>query len=161
MPFAAGLLQVIGLGFLLDETTETTLLMASAVIALASLAGGCRHHGRFAPLAWVVGGFSLILIARRWLHSSELVEAMLVTSGALVVAGAHVVNSRLCCSSMNHDCVGRQRVLPGKAAVAELRVDREPAEHSDRLRLGERDVSTRRHRDHHPLIGLTDHAEVA
>lgn len=98
VPLVAGLLPLVGLGFLLDEVVETALLLVAAGLALASLAGGCRHHGQFRPLAMVAAGFALILLGRTWLAHNELWETLLVVAGALMVAGAHAVNWRLCCA---------------------------------------------------------------
>jgi hypothetical protein len=83
-------------------------LVVAAAIASSSVAGGCRHHGRPAPLSMVAGGFVLILTGRLWLTSSAFLETILVTSGALAVASAHLINWRMCCSAQA-ESAGRQR----------------------------------------------------
>lgn len=106
MPLAAGVLPLVGLGVLADPRTETLLVASAAVIALVSLAGGCRHHGRLGPLALVAIGFSLILSGRLWAVDAEWLESALVVAGALAVATAHLVNWRMCCRVAARSCAG-------------------------------------------------------
>jgi hypothetical protein len=103
MPFVAGLLPLIGFGFLAGRHAEVVLLLAAAAIALISLIGGCRHHGRFGPLAMVGVGFTAILVGRIFL--TDAAETLLVVPGALTIALAHLANWRLCCAAkaLNHD----------------------------------------------------------
>ena len=97
MPFVAGVLPLVGIGFLAGRTAEAVLVLAAAAIALVSLAGGCRHHKQRLPLLLVAAGFLLILTGRVLIRDPEVLEIALVVPGALLIAGAHLVNWRLCC----------------------------------------------------------------
>lgn len=98
MPAVAGLLPLIGLGFLAGEAAESVLLTCAAVIAVWSLAGGCRHHKQRRPIGMMVAGFALILIGR-FVPEVAPAETPLVVTGALLIAGAHLSNRRLCCAT--------------------------------------------------------------
>jgi hypothetical protein len=98
MPLAAGLLPLLGLQFLAGETAESVLLASAAMIAAASFAGGCWHNRQARPLVLVVSGFGLMLLARTLFEDVRLAELTLSVTGAVMIAGAHLANARLCCS---------------------------------------------------------------
>jgi hypothetical protein len=97
LPLVAGMLPLLGLGFLATDAAEVGLLAGSAVIATWSLAGGCRHHRQPRPIVMMIMGFAAILAGRFAGADSELVEVAGVVAGALLIASAHLSNRRLCC----------------------------------------------------------------
>lgn len=97
MPFVAGALPVVGLELFAGEAAETLLIVASAVLAVASMAGGCRHHRQWRPFAIVAIGFALIVIGRTVFEEGAWLERAAVIGGALCIASAHLLNWRLCC----------------------------------------------------------------
>jgi hypothetical protein len=99
MPAVAGVLPIIGLNDVVPETVESMLLLTSVIVAMVSLAGGCRHHRQWRPWLFLFGGLALISVGRLLLDEVRWFETGIVTTGALLIATAHLVNSRLCCAS--------------------------------------------------------------
>jgi hypothetical protein len=99
MPAVAGVLPIIGLNDVVPETIESMLLLTSVIVAMASLAGGCRHHRQRRPWLFLFGGLALISVGRLRFEEVRWFETGLVTTGALLIATAHLVNWRLCCAS--------------------------------------------------------------
>jgi hypothetical protein len=76
MPFAAGVLSMIGAGFVASETAEALLIAVAAAIGIRSLMGGCRHHRQFAPVALMSSGFGLMLTGRGVAADGSWVEVL-------------------------------------------------------------------------------------
>jgi hypothetical protein len=94
IPFLFGVLPLIGLGFLLDDTFEKLLLALSVVLALASLSLGYRLHRRWSGFLILASGLSLIVIGRNFVPAEH--EIVFVAAGAAFLAGAHIRNRYLC-----------------------------------------------------------------
>ena len=80
--------------FLHDERVENVVLALSAAIAVTSLGPSyVRHHRKILPIVILLSGFFLIGVSRFWIDVSESIFA---SSGAALVAAAHVLNHRYC-----------------------------------------------------------------
>jgi hypothetical protein len=95
MPFAAGFLSMVGAGFLAAEAAESILIAAAAILAVVSVTSGCCHHRQWQPLALMLVGFGLVMYGRGWAPEGWP-EIVSVVAGGLLVASAHLTNSRLC-----------------------------------------------------------------
>jgi len=98
MPFAAGALSLMGVGFVASPTTEAVLITAAAAVAVFSMGGGCRHHRQVRTVLLTVAGFAAILLGRTFAAEHSWPETAAVVSGAMAIASAHLVNLRLCCA---------------------------------------------------------------
>lgn len=84
-----------GLEILHSHTLETGILVFSSVVGSVSIVPGWRkHHRRVTPMLLFVPGVLLIAIGR--LHMPVLLETMVTTCGAILVASAHWLNWKLC-----------------------------------------------------------------
>lgn len=82
-------LPLIGLGFLLNEQLESLILIFSVIFALGVLGGSLRTHGQKQVLwPWLAG--ALLIALSRVFHEGEV---LLAVAGALILAGAHLLNS--------------------------------------------------------------------
>ena len=91
LPFAFALAPLAGLRFLQDPRIEYAIIMISLLIASYALIHGYRrHHQKPLALLVVLVGFTLIGIGH--LLQTELQELILTSSGATIVAIAHVIN---------------------------------------------------------------------
>jgi hypothetical protein len=95
LPFVLALLPLLGLEFLADHRFERGFVLFAASLATVVLVTGFRRHRQHLPLllvlpglALLIAGISVDLDARIVLHS------ILVSSGGLMVAAAHVSNLR-------------------------------------------------------------------
>ncbi len=96
LPLVVAILPALGLGFLASHGFERAFVACAAVLALGSLAAGFRHHRRWRAFALVLPGLSLMcagLVADA--AAQPVLHAVLVVTGGLLVAGAHVANLRL------------------------------------------------------------------
>lgn len=98
MPFAAGLLSMYGAGFVASDTIEALLLVIAAVVAVASMSGGCRHHRQLRPILLMPLGFALVLTGRALAREGGWIETLAVVAGGALIASAHLANWRLCCA---------------------------------------------------------------
>jgi hypothetical protein len=97
MPLMAGLLPLVGLGFLASEQAEWLLIGLSLGIGILSLtASYTRKHRQWRPLLLFGFGGSLIVFVRFSLEGGSRLEAPAVVIGALLIAIAHLINHRLC-----------------------------------------------------------------
>ena len=102
-PLLAGLLPVVGLGFLVDEGTESLLVGSALLVACLSLSFGYRVHGRVSVIFLFAVAVALIVTGRSVPEGP--METALVTSGALVIVCAELLNRRL--SKTCGECGGR------------------------------------------------------
>jgi hypothetical protein len=91
-PLAAGLLATLGVTDTMAERFEGVLLLAAAVLAIASLPGGCRHHRQWSPWLLAVGG-----LGRSWSGASSTRiragwKSRSSSRAPLSMAAAHVLN---------------------------------------------------------------------
>jgi hypothetical protein len=96
LPLVVAILPALGLGFLASHGFERAFVACAAALALGSLAAGFRHHRRWRAFAVLLPGLALMcagLVADA--AAQPLLHAVLVGTGGLLVAGAHVANLRL------------------------------------------------------------------
>lgn len=96
LPLVVAILPALGLGFLASHGFERAFVACAAAIALGSLAAGFRQHRRWRAFAVLLPGLSLMcagLVADA--AARPVLHAVLVVTGGLLVAGAHVANLRL------------------------------------------------------------------
>ena len=94
MPLLAGLLPVLGFGFLVSEGTETLLVCSALLVACLNLSFGYRVHRRGAVSFLFLIALTLVVAGRSVPEGP--VETALVASGALVIACAELLNRRPC-----------------------------------------------------------------
>jgi uncharacterized membrane protein YoaK (UPF0700 family) len=97
VPFVTAALPVAGLELFAGEIAELLLIAASVVLAVASMAGGCRHHRQWRPAATVAVGFASIVIGRIAFEEGAWQERAAVIGGVLCIESAHLLTWRLCC----------------------------------------------------------------
>jgi uncharacterized membrane protein YfcA len=94
-PLLLTALPLLGLNFLAHPAIETTMLVLSLLIGVASLAQGYfKHHQQWHALLLLAAGFAVIF-AGHWVLP-EADEEWFTPLGAGTVAIAHLVNWRLC-----------------------------------------------------------------
>ena len=93
-PLLITVLPLIGLGFILAESTELVMVASASGIAVASLTWGFRNHRKRRVFLILGGALMLIIIAR--LGVSEDAEVIFTVIGGLLLMGAHLVNRHLC-----------------------------------------------------------------
>lgn len=102
LPFVVSILPLIGLGFLLSETTERVFIGISILIAgLSLMPAYLREHRQIRALALFTGGIGLIVVSHLLFEESIVLKAIFLITGGAVITTAHLVNRRLCrdCSS--------------------------------------------------------------
>lgn len=96
-PFVLGLLPVLGIGFLAAPWFENTAVLGAISLAVVSLLHGYLHHRQFHALWLLIIGGALLLSGRFIVgDANKLLETPLVVLGGLALAGAHLINRRLC-----------------------------------------------------------------
>jgi hypothetical protein len=101
MPLLAGLLPLIGMGFLASEQAEWVLVGLSIGIGSFSLPPNyARKHRQWRPLLLFAFGASVIVAVRLCTEEGSRLETPAMAIGALLITCAHMVNRRLC-----QDCV--------------------------------------------------------
>ena len=97
LPMLVGILPLIGLGFLLSETSERALIGLSALIATASLLPSYYlHHGKLRSIFLAVGGLSLIVMTHLLFEDNLAAKIVFLIAGAGLITTAHLLNRRLC-----------------------------------------------------------------
>ena len=97
LPFTVSILPLIGLSFLLSETTERAFIGISILIAALSLLPAYfRQHGRVRSLMLFTGGISLIITSHLLFEESIVLKAIFLIGGGALITTAHLVNRRLC-----------------------------------------------------------------
>ena len=98
MPLVVTLLPLVGLAFLADQRIEWALVGLSAVLGVISLCLGYREHRSRRALALLGTGLALLAVGRiaeGYMQQTPW-GVLLVVLGGLTVAGAHLLNRRLC-----------------------------------------------------------------
>ncbi|PZR30673.1 MAG: hypothetical protein DI538_22250 [Azospira oryzae] len=81
--------------FLEHAYVEEAVIVLSAILAFRSLLPGYfRHHRKFAALGFCIAGFVIITLSR--MADTAFWEIALTTSGAMLVATAHMINHQTC-----------------------------------------------------------------
>jgi hypothetical protein len=97
MPLIIGALPLLGLEVFAAKRTEWFFVVMSVVLGILSLVPSyLRRHRRSWPLILFIIGVGLILSARLSFEDTIRAEIPLVVMGALLVAGSHFLNRRLC-----------------------------------------------------------------
>jgi hypothetical protein len=96
-PLLAGLLPLVGMGFLASEQAEWVLIGLSLSIGgLSLLPSYARKHKQWRPLLLFAFGASLIVAVRLCMEEGSRLEAPAMALGPALIACAHLVNRRLC-----------------------------------------------------------------
>ncbi|WP_129713838.1 MerC domain-containing protein [Pedobacter sp. SYP-B3415] len=105
LPFVVSTLPFWGLAFLAHPVFEGTMIIISLMLGLGSIGHSYRfHHRRLGPLFLLAAGFLFILLGH--LVEIEWLESILVPSGGVVIACAHLINLR-----MNRSCKMRRELI--------------------------------------------------
>jgi hypothetical protein len=97
LPFLISILPLYGLSFIVNESFEIIMLMASITLAILSLCLGYKTHKNKKMFFLFSAGISLILLGRfahenNWGFSSIVILFI----GGLLISGSHFVNNKLC-----------------------------------------------------------------
>ena len=94
LPILLPVLPLLGLSFLADHHWEHVFLLVSATIGCTALLGGFRkYHRKIYPLCLLILGITIY-----W-HIHDLpdtIRPFIIVLGASLIAGAHLINIRLC-----------------------------------------------------------------
>lgn len=97
MPFLVGIVPLLGLSFILSETTERFLIGVSLIIALLSLLPAYfRRHGKMRSIFLATAGLSLIILTHLLFEDNLLAKAFFLLTGAALISSAHLLNRYLC-----------------------------------------------------------------
>jgi len=98
LPVVVVLLPVIATFNLQDEVVHWWMLFAVVPISLYALTMGCKKHKNYNVMAFGLLGLVILIVTPFLGHDllGESGESLLTTIGALVIAGGHVINQRLC-----------------------------------------------------------------
>ena len=104
-PAVLALLPLLGASIWAAPWLENGAVILAIVLGLTSLLHGYSHHRQFRALGLLLGGIALLAIGRGVVgHDDQLWETVFVVLGGLAVAGAHLINRRLCqvCETCHH-----------------------------------------------------------
>lgn len=97
LPFLISLLPLIGLSFLLSETTERVFIGISIVLAVISLLPAYfREHGKLRSIFLAAAGIGLIILTHLLFEEDLTVKIIFLLTGAILISAAHFLNRRLC-----------------------------------------------------------------
>lgn len=97
LPLLVGVLPLVGLSFLLAETTELALIGVSALIAAASLLPAYfRRHGKLRSIYLAAAGIGLIVLTHVLFEDNLIAKIIFLIAGAVLLTSAHLLNRRLC-----------------------------------------------------------------
>lgn len=104
-PVVLAVLPLLGASFWAAPWLENGAVIFAMALGLTSLLHGYSHHRQFRALGLLLGGMALLAMGR-WVigHSSQTLETAFVVLGGMAVAGAHLINRRLCqaCEACHH-----------------------------------------------------------
>ena len=97
LPFLISILPLYGLSFIVNESFEIIMLMASITLAILSLCLGYKTHKNKKMFFLFSAGISLILLGR-FAHENNwgLSSIVILFIGGLLISGSHFVNNKLC-----------------------------------------------------------------
>lgn len=97
MPLAITLLPLVGLQFLAEGWVEWVLIGTSAILGVSSLCLGFKEHKSRRALAVLAAGLTLVVLGRI-IEEQQLGPWGIPTLvlGGIVIAGAHLLNRKLC-----------------------------------------------------------------
>lgn len=97
LPFLIGVLPLVGLSFLLDETTERIFILLSAILAALSLLPAYfRQHGKLRVIFLAASGIGLIVLTHFLFEENLAAKIVFLITGAILLSAAHLLNRRLC-----------------------------------------------------------------
>lgn len=97
LPFLIGVLPLVGLSFLLDETTERIFIGISVLLAVCSLIPAYfRDHGKLRAFFLAIGGIGLIVLTHLLFEENLTLKFTFLLTGAILISAAHFINRRLC-----------------------------------------------------------------
>ena len=97
LPLLVGVLPLVGLSFLLDETTERVFIIVSILLAAMSLLPAYfREHGKLRSIFLAAAGIGLIVMTHFFLEESLAAKIVFLIAGAILLSAAHILNRRLC-----------------------------------------------------------------
>jgi uncharacterized membrane protein len=100
LSFAAGrvgVLPLVGLSFLLDETTERIFILISILLAALSLLPAyLREHGKIRSIFLAAAGIGLISLTHFLFEENLTTKIAFLIAGAILLSAAHLINRRLC-----------------------------------------------------------------
>ncbi len=104
MPFVIGYLALNGMGWIAEETTEWTIIIASLSIGLIRLSYSyLKEHKQPEPVVFFLIGVSLIFIAKSvFFHTPEQLEPVGMVAGGLMIGTAHFRNQAKCKCCTTH-----------------------------------------------------------
>ena len=96
LPLAAALLPALGLNVGGWIDFDQAFVVFATVLGVTTLTVGYRRHRAFRAWALLVPGLAMVWAgAFTWLHDHGLAHAVIMVTGGLLLAGAHLVNLRL------------------------------------------------------------------
>jgi hypothetical protein len=105
-PVVIAMLPLLGASYWAAPWLENSVVLLAMVLGLTSLLHGFSHHRQFRALGLLLGGL-VLLVAGRWVigHASQTWETGFVVAGGISIAGAHLINRRLCqtCDTCHHE----------------------------------------------------------
>ena len=97
LPFFISLLPILGLSFLLDETTERAIIGCSILLAALSLLPAYfRQHGKIRAIVLFAAGIGLIVWSHLAFEEKLTMQIPFLLVGAISITAAHFINRRLC-----------------------------------------------------------------
>ena len=97
LPLLVGVLPLVGLSFLLDETTERIFILVSILLAALSLLPAYfREHGKIRSVFLAAAGIGLIVLTHFFLEENLAAKIVFLIAGAILLSAAHLINRRLC-----------------------------------------------------------------
>jgi len=95
MPLIVGVLPMLGLSFLAEESTETWIVGATLLVSVAGALWGFHRHRALRIVMTFAGAIGLLLIGR-WLGEAHPLGLPLTIGGSITIAIAHLWGARLC-----------------------------------------------------------------
>lgn len=97
LPFLISVLPLVGLSFLLDETTERVFILTSVLLAALSLLPAYfREHGKIRSIFLAAAGIGLIIMNHFYFEDNLTAKIVFLIAGAILISAAHLINRRLC-----------------------------------------------------------------
>ena len=97
LPFFITLLPLVGLSFLLEESTERVFIGISAALAgLSLLPAYFREHGKLRSIVLAFAGIGLIALTHFTFEENLTAKFIFLLAGAILISAAHFINRRLC-----------------------------------------------------------------
>ena len=95
LPLALAALPALGLAWLDSPWVDWSMVVLALGIALSAHRGGYRLHRRCLPAGMALAGLAIIVTAMCLLKGSAS-HHYIQASGAVVIAGSHLLNHRFC-----------------------------------------------------------------